>query len=128
MIHSALRFLSLTGAFLSIPVMAMLCSQVARVAGDGYQAFIGGQPLPQLTQVWILEVTQSVFFIPAVFMFAGLLWGCTLFLLKRDDSWTLTGTLLLSSIGFTFSLLLVGTTCISAVLPFVGLNIGMETQ
>jgi len=126
MIQSALRLVSVTAAFVSMPVMALLCSQVARTASDAYVAFLGGRPLPQLTQIWIVGITQSALFVPAVFVVAIFLWGFSLYLLKREGPWTLTGILLLSVLGFMFSLLLVGTTCLSASLPFVTIQTRME--
>lgn len=128
MIHSALRVLSISAAFLSMPVMALLCAQIARTSADGYLAFLGGRPLPQLTQVWIIGATQNIFFVPVVFIVGTFLWGCSLYLLRRDEPWALTGVLLLTSVGFTISLMLLGTTCLSAALPFMPINTALNPQ
>jgi len=107
-----------------MPVMALLCSFIARISSHGYLVYLGDRPLPQLTKIWIISMTQSILFIPIVFVVTALLFGFTLSLLKRDTTWTLTGTLIMSSIGFTSSLLFFGTTCLAAALPFIPLHIG----
>jgi hypothetical protein len=126
MIHSALRLLSISAPFVSIPVLALLCVMVSKTAAIGYLAFLGGRPLPALTRVWIIEITQSALFVPAAAIIAISLWFSALYLLKKEGRWTLTGVLLVCSIGFTISLLLVGTTCFSAVLPLMALNATIE--
>lgn len=50
-IHSTLRVIAVSAAFFSVPVVALLCSQIAKIASVGYPAFLGGRPIPQLTKV-----------------------------------------------------------------------------
>ncbi len=102
-----------------MPIMAMISSLISRAASTAYLAYLGGRPLPSLTGFWTLGITQSGAFVPSCFILGSLFWFVALKANSIHNEAKVTALLSITTLGYSLSLLIIGTTCIAAALPFM---------
>jgi hypothetical protein len=121
-IHSFLRFVTIAACLGIIPLTAIICRSISRLASDGYVAYLGGRPLPDLTQAWIIGQAQSwiyVWIAAAISLFLGF-WAITAQQTPDGAPRKLTIFLLILGTAQCLSFLHFASTLIAAFLPLIG--------
>jgi len=118
-LHPSVRLVAIALSIAAVPISAMLCRGISRLALDGYHAFLKGKPLPAITSFWVIPQAET--YVPIVISCAValLLASVTWFFIRQNSEWKITGQILVLTSTVGFVIILFGITFLAAVLPMM---------
>jgi hypothetical protein len=119
--HSLIRALSTAVVIVSLPLSALVCRAMARLATHAYDDLLGGKPLPALTSFLVTGQANSREFsytsiVIAILLAAAAAW---FFRLPEANPWRATGQVLTTAVAASLTFALLASTMAAAFLPLV---------
>jgi hypothetical protein len=127
-IHSVIRVSFMALAILSIPVSAIFCRTISRMAAGVYDEVLGGKPLLELTSVVVIGQAESLGGIHGGIALAILLAVVAAWTFRAPESnpWRATGQVVTTAVAGGIAFLYFAVTLFAAFIPYVTILSSMK--